>query len=105
MAEGHQRLVTPLFVPGFVLVGMAALLVGSFSRKGHTMRILTAVGLVVAIQALGIGLGDVAAKLPRLIPLLYVNALLPIVGGLYLLMSGSPRLPFASLMRSQQQRA
>ena len=102
IAEGHQRLVTPLFVPGFVLIGMAALLAGGFSRKGHTMRILLAVALVVAIQALGIGLGDIAAKMPRLIPLLYVNAMLPILVGFYLLMSGSPRLPLSFLWARPQ---
>jgi lipopolysaccharide export system permease protein len=103
IAEGHQRLVGPLFIPGFVLIGMSALLIGSFSRKGHLIRILVAVGLVVAIQALGIGLGDVAAKLPRLIPLLYVNALVPILGGLYLLMSGSPRTPLSWFWRPAPQ--
>jgi lipopolysaccharide export system permease protein len=98
-AEGHQRLATPLFVPGFVLVGLAALLSGSFSRRGNTIRILIAVTLVVAIQALGIGLGELAAKAPQLIVLVYANAVLPILLGGYLLLSGSPRTPFAWLRR------
>jgi lipopolysaccharide export system permease protein len=98
-AEGHQRLATPLFVPGFVLIGLAALLSGSFSRRGHTIRILIAVAIVVAIQALGIGLGELAAKMPQLIALLYANAMLPILLGGYLLVSGSPRTPLAWLRR------
>ncbi len=84
-SEAHQRLVVPLMSAAFVMVALAAILVGSYNRRGMTRRILAAVLIVMAIQALGIGLGNLAGKSGALIPLLYLNALAPIIGGAVLI--------------------
>ncbi len=72
LAEGHSRLATPLYAFAFTLVALAALLSGSFSRRGQTLRVLGAVIVVVALQALAIGLTNLAGRNSALIPLLYL---------------------------------
>jgi lipopolysaccharide export system permease protein len=93
-AEGHQRLTTPLLAPAFTVVALVALLIGSYNRRGQTRRLLAAVGAVMAVQALAIALGNASARLPMIIPLLYLNGLLTILAGLTVLaldrFGGSP---------------
>src|SRR3546814_15404809 len=43
IAEGHQRLVAPLYTVVFALIGVAALLAGEFNRRGQAKRVLVAV--------------------------------------------------------------
>src|SRR3546814_16377957 len=43
IAEGHQRLVAPLYTVVFALIGVAALLAGEFNRRGPATRVLVAV--------------------------------------------------------------
>jgi lipopolysaccharide export system permease protein len=92
LAEGHQRLVSPFYNFTFVVIGLAALTVGAVPRNAPLARILLAVGLVAAVQAAGIGLMNLSARLPDLIALMYVNAILPGLIGLGLILNGLPRL-------------
>ena len=84
-ADGHQRLASPLYALTFVIVALAALLSGEFSRRGQTWRVIAAVGFVVTIQALGIGFANLSSKTPILTALIYLNATLPGVLALYFL--------------------
>lgn len=84
-SDGHQRLASPLYALSFVVVALASLLSGDFSRRGQAVRVIGAVIFVVAIQALGIGLGNLSAKLPLLTPLVYLNPIVPAIMGLYVL--------------------
>ncbi|MGB8275444.1 MAG: LPS export ABC transporter permease LptF [Alphaproteobacteria bacterium] len=84
-AEAHQRLSSPLLSLAFVCVGLAVLLSGEFSRRGQSWRILFATIVVGLLQASALGLNNVAAKEPATVSLMYLNVLLPIFGGLYLL--------------------
>jgi lipopolysaccharide export system permease protein len=79
--EAHRRLISPLWGLGFTLVGLACLLSGGFSRGTQTGRIVVAVALVVALQATALGVENLAAKRLRMVPLMYVHALLPIAIG------------------------
>ena len=90
IALGHERLVSPFFAPAFALIALAALLCGDFSRHGQGRRVVVAILLVVALEATGLGLRNLAAKIPEVIPLMYGNVLLPILVGTYLLIR-SPR--------------
>ena len=89
-SDGHQRLASPLYAFTFVIVALAALLSGEFSRRGQTWRVMVAVGIVVGIQALGIGVANLSSKLPILTVLIYLNAVLPAGFAFYLLV-GPPR--------------
>jgi lipopolysaccharide export system permease protein len=91
LADGHQRIVSPLYIAAFVLIALAVMLSGDFTRRGQSDRVLLAIGLVVVVQALGIGLANLAGKAPALIPLMYVNAIAPIALALYVLYFGMPQ--------------
>ncbi|CCQ74410.1 LPS export ABC transporter permease LptF [Magnetospira sp. QH-2] len=82
IVEGHKRLASPLWILGFVMVGVSALISGSITRRSQTRRIVMAVCLVVLLQAGFLGVENLAAKRLELIPLIYVAALLPILVGL-----------------------
>lgn len=84
-AEGHQRIVSPLFALGFVLIALAMLLRGDFDRRGQALRILMAIGFVVVVQTAGLGFHNLAAKAPAAVPLMYLNAVVPIIAGFYFL--------------------
>lgn len=91
IAEGHQRLVSPLYNLSFLFIALATLLSGDFNRRGQTVRILIAVGFAIVVEFLGIGLNNLAAKIPITIPLMYLNVVLPIAIGYHLLATGSFR--------------
>jgi lipopolysaccharide export system permease protein len=78
-AEGHQRVVGPLYAYGFTLIGLACLLYGDFNRRGQAKRVLFAVFMTTLVQAGGLGLHNLAAKYTAAVPFMYVNAVLPIV--------------------------
>lgn len=86
-AEGHQRLVSPLYALGFTCIALAFLLSGEFNRRGQSRVVLMAALTVIAVQALGLALNSFAARLPALVPLMYLNAVLPIFVGLSILVS------------------
>jgi len=94
-ADGHQRLASPLYAFTFVIVALAALLSGEFSRRGQTMRVIAAVAFVVVIQALGIGLANLSSKTSALTVLIYLNTIVPAAIALYLLIGrgAGPRRP------------
>ena len=70
--EAHQRLSSPLYHLSFALLAAACLLVGHFNRRGQADRIVLAVAAMVAIQAMALGISDVATRNLALVPLLYV---------------------------------
>ena len=88
--EAHKRLVSPLSALGFTLVGMACLISGSFSRRAQTRRVVLAVIIVVLLILASLGLDNASARRLELIPLMYVNAIIPIIGG-FVFMLRSPR--------------
>jgi lipopolysaccharide export system permease protein len=96
--EAHERLTSPLLSLSFTCIGLAALLSGKFSRRGQMPRILFAILAMLIIQASALALHNMVGKMPGAVPLMYVNALLPIAAGLYVLLSPSrPRWLLASL--------
>jgi lipopolysaccharide export system permease protein len=76
-AEAHQRLASPLNAMGFALVGLATALTGQFRRHGGGLRLFGGIMVVVALLAVGLVSGNLAARQPATIPLIWVNALLP----------------------------
>ena len=77
----------PLYALVFTLIGLAALLGGSFNRRGQTKRIAAAISLVVLFQASAIGFANLAARFNWAEPLLYVNILIPVFGSIFVLSS------------------
>lgn len=85
IAEGHQRLIGPLYTITFVMVALAALLTGEFNRRGQSRRVLTAMLCVAALEALSLSLQDLSGRHLEMIPAMYAGAILPLVVALVIL--------------------
>ena len=75
-AEGHDRLAAPLYSMTLTMIALAAVLAGGFNRRGRRLRIVLAIGCIAVVRAAGVGLVGLSAKIPALIPLLYLSELL-----------------------------
>ncbi|MFO7481593.1 LPS export ABC transporter permease LptF [Oceanibaculum nanhaiense] len=93
ITEVHNRLASPLLTIGFAMVGLAALFSGEFSRRGRTARVLAAVVIVLACQALFFAAMSLAQRNVAAVWLLYLPALLPALAGLYVLVRRRRRPP------------
>ncbi len=77
LAEGHNRLMTPLLSVTFALVALAALLSGEFNRRGQARRLVAAIVAAVVLQTSSIAIQNLVTKWPSFAPLIYVVALTP----------------------------
>ncbi len=84
----------PLSVFSFVAIPLACLLPGEFNRRGQLRRVLLAVGLAFAVQALELGVRNLAGRNAGMIPLMYLVDLLPLALGFGILPLGAVRLDF-----------
>lgn len=89
--EAHKRLSSPLTALGYTLVGLACLISGAVTRRSQARRIMLAVALVVMLQGVGMGLENLAAKALEFVPLIYLNAVAPIVVGYYFMVRAPRR--------------
>lgn len=71
IAEGHRRLTTPLYILAFAFIGMAALLIGDFNRRGQMIRIVAAIVAIVVVQLIALSLFNLSRKTLSLVPLTY----------------------------------
>jgi lipopolysaccharide export system permease protein len=62
LAEGHNRLASPLLTIAFVMIAVSALLHGDFNRRGQSMRVVAACIAVVVVQASAMGLVSLGAN-------------------------------------------
>lgn len=75
--EGHKRLATPLTALSYTLLALLPSLTGTFYRTGSIVRPVLAIAAVVTLLATGLAIGNVAARNPALIPLLWLHAVAP----------------------------
>ncbi len=85
IAEGHRRLVAPLYTLSFVLIGVAVLLSGQFNRRGQVHRVLFAVLCIALLEGLLFALQDLAGRWAGTVVLMYLAVVLPAVASLYVL--------------------
>ncbi len=93
IAEGHQRLVAPLYTLTFVLIALAALLTDQFRRGGQVHRVLAAILGTALLEGLGLALHDLAGRSPQAIPAMYAAAVLPGAIAVYVLARRAQRRP------------
>ena len=93
--EFHQRHTSPLYNLGYALIALAVLLPASFNRRGQGLHVMLAVGLMVATQAAALGSSNMATARLAFLPLMYLNALLPICVGVWVLLHPPRRRPRA----------
>jgi len=93
--ELHKRFVTPLLGVGYAMVGLACLLYGPITRRSQSLRIVTAVSIMIVLQGMELGLENIIAKNLVLMPLFYFLAFAPMLAGTIMLMR-HPKAPKAS---------
>lgn len=86
IAEGHNRLVAPLYTVAFVLIGMAALLSGEFNRRGQAKRVLAAIACVAALEGTSLALHDLASRNVAAVPAMYGAVLIAAGLAIYVLL-------------------
>ena len=92
--EAHRRLTQPLTVLSFTLAALVSVLTGAFSRHGNVWRPMAAVGALVGLLALGLAVSSLATRHVSLIPLIWIEAILPGVACAWVLFA--PTLPQAA---------
>ena len=97
--EGWRRLTSPLTCFSFAMIGMFAMLRGTFSRHGGVTRPLVAVLCVVGLLAMTMLLQNLAGRNIRLLPLIPLLATLPGLVCAYLLFV--PEIKANRLLRQQ----
>lgn len=93
-AEAHQRLANPLTALTFALVGLAAALGSGFRRHGGGATVAIGVFAVVTLLAIGLAIGNLAARDNLWIPLIWLQAIGPAVLAGWVI-SGAPGWPRA----------
>lgn len=92
LAEAHQRLSSPITAISFSLLALAVALSGQFRRFGGGFSLFIGCVLMVGLLAVGLGIGNTAARQGALLPLIWVHALLPGLVSAWVI-SGMPGLP------------
>jgi len=87
IAEGHYRLVWPLFSLVLALVAIAALFSGQFNRRGQWKRILSATIISFIIVLLNLGAKSAATASSTMVVLMYLNVLLAVCSCLYIIIA------------------
>jgi lipopolysaccharide export system permease protein len=77
LVEANRRLSQPLTTVSFALVALYFVLTGSFRRAGNLWRPLASMLSMVALEALGLTAQSLATRHPLLVPLIWVQAVLP----------------------------
>lgn len=86
IAEAHKRLSSPLTTLSYAMVALLAVLTGAFRRHGGFLRPIAAIGAVVTLLALGLAIGSLAARDNALLPLVWIEAILPGIVAFWLLL-------------------
>jgi lipopolysaccharide export system permease protein len=77
IAEAHKRLATPITALSYALVALVSVLTGMFRRHGSLLRPLAGVAAVVVLLATGLLCDDLAARNNALIPLMWLQPIVP----------------------------
>ncbi len=86
VAEAAKRLSSPLSTIAYAAIALLSVLTGTFRRHGSLLRPLAAVGVVVVLVAVELGVGDLAARSNALLGLVWAEATVPALVGLALLL-------------------
>ena len=90
MIELNKRFVLPLYNICFAFLAVTLLIKGRYNRKGQTPKVIASALLMLLVESAQLGIENLSAKHLYLIPLMYLNALLPSVICLYVLCSNRP---------------
>ncbi len=85
LAEGHNRLASPLYNFAFVLIALCAILMGGFNRRNNLSRLGIAMAIGLPLRLFGFGLQSLAADMPELVVCEYLLPLFVILVCCFLL--------------------
>jgi lipopolysaccharide export system permease protein len=85
LAEAHNRISSPLYALVAMAMALAAILGGSFSRSGYSLRIAKAAGLFLLVRVVGYGLVAASAWNPWMNILQYLAPLVAVAVALRVL--------------------
>jgi lipopolysaccharide export system permease protein len=77
IAEAHKRLATPLTSLSYALIGLFAVLSGTFRRHGSFLRPLAAISAVVLLLAFGLAMDNLAARNNAVLAMVWLHAVAP----------------------------
>lgn len=84
-AEGHQRLIWPLYNVALAMVGLAGMLSGGFNRRGRAKRIIATSAAAGGIVSAALALNNAMAQHLSLVPVAYLVAITVIGGAVWVL--------------------
>lgn len=90
IVEGNRRVLYPLYNLLFALLACVGLLVGNFNRRGQTKIITAEVLSMIIILGGDLAFTNLAGRSLMVLPLLYLNCLLPLFICFYLLFFYNP---------------
>ena len=85
VVEGHRRIIYPFYNVLFALLACVGLLISNFNRRGQAHIIAAEIVCMMIISALDLALTNLCGRFLYLLPLLYMNCLLPLLVCIYLL--------------------
>ena len=100
IVELNMRLAGPLATLSMAALPILCLLPGEFNRRGQSSRILLAVLLALALEIVDVGFKNLAGRNDYAVPLIYLNALGPLLVTLWLLWRSAVRAPFVTVARA-----
>ena len=81
--ELQKRLLVPFLVPGFALVGLSVLLIGSLDRRGQGKRIISAIAAVVVLEILFLTGYNLSKQSSIGFPIMLVTVLIPYIVAIF----------------------
>lgn len=72
VAEAHNRLASPLYNLAFAMAAIVAVACGAFNRRGHVLRLLSAIGIIILIRITGFAAQSGAGSNPSLLVVQYI---------------------------------
>ena len=90
LVEINRRFVLPIYNLTFAFLAVAFLIRGNFNRRGQLPKVIASAFIMLLVESAELALENTSVKHHWLIPLMYVNALLPITLCMYILFAKQP---------------
>jgi len=86
IAEGHNRLISPLLSLALPILAIAIILKSGYSRRGNLKQILFAITSMVVVYINHLWLLSASTANLQLVPVFYANAIIPIIIGMFFIL-------------------
>lgn len=90
IVEAHRRIISPLYNLLFALLACVGLLISNFNRRGQGKIITIEILSMILIMSGDLAFTNLAGRSLYILPLLYINCILPLLICIYLLLFYNP---------------